>query len=364
MGVRLMVEVLDHWSDFGLTSGERSDLLVIAENANDKTRETFGSIHAPYILHRAGDKKPTGWKSTIAKLMKKGALEYAYRDGRPVSGHRGQAAVYRIPNLCPRINHDGLWGQCEKGPEDEERVTSQVTQSREGDPEKGHLSGNPMGGMGHSSGDPSEEKGSPDRSERVTSQVTPTPTTPTTTTSAEAEAGTNEDGTLPGMDVKPESKKPKPKKKTAKPKPPPSPEFIKAKELARGFWKKYGTFYTVPEAAISGIVQTSLENGVDRDALAFALDGLGKERTPVTRNTLQFALKKVYEARGQTEGPSMAATRTAVKCSEHAIPLPCSSCIGDIRAGDTEVPRRLLNEHGPEARPDLAEHLNRNGAAA
>src|SRR5690606_14948925 len=75
MGVRLMVEILDHWSDAGLTSGERSDLLVIAENANDATRETFGSIHAPYILRRAG-KSPAAWKNAIGKLMKKKALEY------------------------------------------------------------------------------------------------------------------------------------------------------------------------------------------------------------------------------------------------------------------------------------------------
>lgn len=61
---------------------------------------------------------------------------------------------------------------------------------------------------------------------------------------------------------------------------------------------------------------------------------------------------------------SMASQRTAAKCSEHSLSLPCSSCLGDIRAGDTEVPRRLLAEHGHTARPDLAEHLNSNGAAA
>lgn len=354
MGVRLMVEVFDHWSDFGLTSGERSDLLVIAENANDKTRETFGSIHAPYILHRAGDKSPAAWKNTIGKLMKKGALDYALKNGKPVVGYRGQAAVYRVPHLCPLRNHDGLWGECRR---DDEWVTSQVTHSKE----EGHPSGDPLDGEGHPSDDPNEEKGSPEGWERVTSQVTPTPPSPPTT-SADAEAGNEDDGLFPEPGTKPGPKKTK--KKPSKPKTPPPLELIQAKELTRAFWQRYSHHYTCKEVAVRRIVQTSLENGVERNALAFALDALGKGRTPVTQNTLGFALKKVYETHGQTGAPSMASQRTATRCSEHALPLPCSSCRGDIRAGDDEVPRRLLAEYGPEVRWDLAEQFNHKGEAA
>ena len=75
-------------------------------------------------------------------------------------------------------------------------------------------------------------------------------------------------------------------------------------------------------------------------------------------------MRDMSRAKQEPAPGSMASQRTAAKCSEHALPLPCSSCIGDIRAGDDEVPRRLLAEHGPDARPDLAQHLNRNGAAA
>lgn len=46
MGVRLIVEILDHWQDIGLTPGERGDLIVLAENANDSSRETWGAVHA------------------------------------------------------------------------------------------------------------------------------------------------------------------------------------------------------------------------------------------------------------------------------------------------------------------------------
>jgi hypothetical protein len=63
MGIKLMVEIFDHWQDAGLTVGERSDLLVLAENANDGTRQTFGPVHAEYILRRAGTTLGA-WRST------------------------------------------------------------------------------------------------------------------------------------------------------------------------------------------------------------------------------------------------------------------------------------------------------------
>lgn len=168
MSIRLIVEVLDHWKDFGLTAGERGDLIIVAENANDQTRETFGPIHEEYVLERAG-KSAAGWKNALGKLMRKQALEYAVRNGREMSGFPGQHAVYRIPVLCPEPPHDGLRGQCTRP----ERVTSQVTQSEPVDG-TGHLSGDPIQETGHLS----DANGSPDRWERVTSQVTPTPLSP------------------------------------------------------------------------------------------------------------------------------------------------------------------------------------------
>jgi hypothetical protein len=171
MGIKLMVEIMDHWQDIGLTAGERNDLLVIAENANDASRETFPKVgmHQEYVLRRVG-KNAAAWKNAIGKLMKKGALAYAVRNGREITGHPGQVAVYRIPVLCPEAPHDGLWGQCTRA----ERVTSEVTQP-EGTSEvpaaMGHLSGDPNPGMGHLSD-----------AERVTSPVTPSPPIPSGTT--------------------------------------------------------------------------------------------------------------------------------------------------------------------------------------
>lgn len=160
VGVRLIVEVLDHWQDAGLTAGERDDLVVLAENANDGSRLTWGPVHEPYILRRA-NKSAAGWKNAIGKLIRKGVLV------QHAQGHVGQVAVYRLAQLCAEAPHDGWKGFCTRP----ERVTSEVTLPK-GEAEEGHLSGDPQG---HFSGDPLELKGHLTGGERVIPQVTPTP---------------------------------------------------------------------------------------------------------------------------------------------------------------------------------------------
>lgn len=178
MGVRLIVEVLDHWQDAGLTAGERNDLLILAENANDRSRLTWGPVHAPYILKRA-NKTSVGWKNAVGKLLRKKVLT------THAAGRIGQVAVYHLTPLCPEPPHDGWQGHCTRP----ERVTSQVTH-QDGE---GHLSGDPMG---HPTGDPLAQEGHLSGVERVTGEVTPTPLVssfknPSTTSSsvvAEAES--------------------------------------------------------------------------------------------------------------------------------------------------------------------------------
>ncbi|KDN75241.1 hypothetical protein DF19_25140 [Streptomyces olindensis] len=180
MSIRLIVEVLDHWQDFGLTAGERSDLIVVAENADGQTRETVGPLHEEYILQRAG-KSAAGWKNALGKLMSKKALEYAIRNGREMKGHSGQYAVYRIPELCPDPPHHGYRGKCSRP----ERVTSEVTQPES----KGHLTGDPIDEKGHLTGG----EGSPDRWGRVTPEVTPTPVSPVAPQDSSPESHTFDD---------------------------------------------------------------------------------------------------------------------------------------------------------------------------
>jgi hypothetical protein len=184
MGIKLMVEIFDHWQDAGLTVGERSDLLVLAENANDGTRQTFGPVHAEYILRRAG-KTAASWRVAINKLMKKKVLEYATREGRELRGHTGQSAVYRLVPLCSSPPHSGYKGHCTKP-----ASTGGGEGHRSGDPSGlGYPADNPVKGEapeegypaatpGEPSDNPVDGVGYPAATEWVISQITPTPLYP------------------------------------------------------------------------------------------------------------------------------------------------------------------------------------------
>lgn len=161
MGIRLIVEVLDHWQDAGLTAGERWDLLVLAENANDGSRLTFGPVHAQHILDRA-NKSPKGWRNAITALMRKKAIT------THVPGRIGQVAVYHLEHLCPDAPHDGNKGQCTRPPKDQ-KEGHPVDDPATGE---GHLSDDPEG---HPADDPQAQEGHPADAKRVIQEVTPTP---------------------------------------------------------------------------------------------------------------------------------------------------------------------------------------------
>lgn len=180
MGVRLIVEILDHWQDAELTPGERWDLLVLAENANDGSRLTFGPVHAPHILQRA-NKSPKGWKNAITALMRKKVIT------THVPGRINQFAVYHLEHLCTEPPHSGYKGHCtkpEKGvdsvdtPAQAEGYPSANPPTQEGHlsddpvPKEGHLADDPMG---HPADDPLAREGHPADAERVIQQMTPTP---------------------------------------------------------------------------------------------------------------------------------------------------------------------------------------------
>lgn len=274
MGIRLLVEVMDHWKDAGLTAGERDDLYVLAENANDVTRLTWGSVHAPYILARA-NKTPNSWKNSIGKLIKKKVIT------QHLAGHTGRAAVYHLTPLCDDPPHDGYQGQCTRP----ERVTSQMTLL------KGHSSGDPVGEEseeergreGHLSDDPEGQEGHLSGDKRVTSQVTPTPPTPPTSPSSSA----------PKSAPKP---KRKPQKKTT---PKPNPHQV-ADDLTDAFWKVHGKGRAQPFIAIRGVIRAAIKNGVERDDLARALDAVAREGRSISGATLDIALGKI---RGRRNGP-------------------------------------------------------------
>lgn len=271
MGIRLIVEVMDHWKDAGLTAGERDDLYVLAENANDGTRLTWGSVHAPYILARA-NKSANSWKNSIGKLMKKKVLT------QHSAGRSGRVAVYHLTPLCPDPPHSGYLGQCTRL----DRVTSEVTH-------QGHLSDDPEPeneeAQGHSSDDPNSPQGHLSGDSRVTPEVTPSPLTPLTTpsTSAPSAAG-------------------KPKKRAKKAAAKPNPHQV-ADDLAKAFWKVHGTGRAQPFLAIRGVIRTAIKNGVERNDLARALDRVARQGRSVSGATLDIALGEIRGRQGPYQDP-------------------------------------------------------------
>jgi hypothetical protein len=152
VGIRLFVEVLEHAPD-ALTWRERYALSVLAENANDKTRECWPGIEDdPAIAHRMRLPGRSSRYEVLKALRAKGALEGV------TAGHRGRRAVYRIPALGPVTLDPG------KGPGSPDAI------DEEGSGDSGQSVQDPRtqpGRKGPGTPDPNEEKGSGNDPERV-----------------------------------------------------------------------------------------------------------------------------------------------------------------------------------------------------
>ncbi len=95
MGIHLFTEVLDHAPD-SLTWRERHALSVLAECANDATRECWPGIEDdPQLVRRMRVTGRSGRYAVLRALREKKVLQTV------VAGHRGQRAVYRIAELAP-----------------------------------------------------------------------------------------------------------------------------------------------------------------------------------------------------------------------------------------------------------------------
>lgn len=147
VGIRLFVEVLDYAPDT-LTWRERHALSVLAENANDATRECWPGIEDdPVIAHRMRLPGRSSRYEVMKALREKRALEGVS------AGRRGHRAVYRIPFLGPA-----------KGP----GIPDANSEKGSGVP--GHGIQNPRtqtGGQGPGTPDPNSEKGSGNDSDWV-----------------------------------------------------------------------------------------------------------------------------------------------------------------------------------------------------
>lgn len=99
MGVRLIVEVLDH-APPDLTPAERLVLVVLAESANDTTREAWPGMEA---LTRRSGLTERGVRAALTRLAKRGhEVRVALgkdKNGRPVYSCPGKRTTYRLPRF-------------------------------------------------------------------------------------------------------------------------------------------------------------------------------------------------------------------------------------------------------------------------
>lgn len=88
MGIRLVVEVLDH-APAALSHRERMLLVVLAEEARDETRLTWNSVQSPQVLRRAKLSR-TQLYEVLKELLAQGAIE------KVAAGQKNGTAKYRI----------------------------------------------------------------------------------------------------------------------------------------------------------------------------------------------------------------------------------------------------------------------------
>lgn len=183
MGIRLFVEVLDYAPDT-LTWRERHALSVLAENANDDTRECWPGIEDdPTIARRMRLPGRSSRYEVLKALRTKKALEGVS------AGHRGRRAVYRIPEMGPAKGPAFPDPTAEKG-------SGNAGQSVQG-------SRTQTEGKGPQNPDPSGEKGSGNDPERVREPHGKGPGTPDPYSSYPSTPQEEEASTVAPIDLKP-----------------------------------------------------------------------------------------------------------------------------------------------------------------
>lgn len=104
--MKLVLEVLDH-APANWTPAERLFVAVLAEKARDSTRRAWPG---QAVIARRTGLKGDSITRMCHRLAEKGwelrEKQGVDKNGRPVYAHNGQAAVYKIPKLCPRGEHD------------------------------------------------------------------------------------------------------------------------------------------------------------------------------------------------------------------------------------------------------------------
>jgi hypothetical protein len=259
MGYELYREV-KVWAPPSLTHREKLTAMVLADDANDRTRLTYSSVLAPEIMQQAMVPDDRAMRRIIAKLKEEKVLEHAG------GGHNGRTAKYRFLHLAPAGSGTAMPGEIHPPTA---AVAGSESPPYDGSPdEKAGENNPPTGGV---AGSFSASRGA--------KKTLPTPSPPTTSSS-----------TTPA-DKPASDQQPKPNKHQT------------ADDLTAAFWEHHGKGRAQPFIAIRGIVRTAIGNGVDRDDLARALDQVARDGRAISGATLDIALGKVRNARGPFHNP-------------------------------------------------------------
>ncbi|MDX3229404.1 hypothetical protein [Streptomyces sp. ME19-01-6] len=96
MGYELYREVKVH-APLSLTHREKLTAMVLADDANDRTRLTYSSVVDPEILRQAMVKNDRDMRKILARLQDEKVIEKA------AGGHNGSRAKYRFLHLAPAV---------------------------------------------------------------------------------------------------------------------------------------------------------------------------------------------------------------------------------------------------------------------
>ncbi len=355
MGYELYRHALDH-APAEIDATARLVLAVIADDANDRTRVSY--IPNEVLSHRCGA-TPEAIRKALGRLAKAGyELRVALGtdvNGQSVFAARHRRATYYVPAFPERSD-------LPQKPGTRSHLSGEEPhESREHLPTFTEKAGNTV--------PPSAEKVGTG-SQKVGTGSHPSPQSPHTAEASPIQEGNNDHNTTP----------PSPTTKN----PPTTADDPNTR--------------TDIERVCTHLRQRVIDNGKPAHRVTITADWrtaarLLMDRDGVTEEQIHRAIDwvqdhnfwrvnirsmpklrtKYFELRDEAHrhrerhehpGPTMSAQRTAERCSEHHMVLPCGGCIGEINAGDSEVPLRLLAEHGPRTRPDLAQRLNGHGATA
>lgn len=253
------------WSPDGLTKGEKLAALVLADDANDKTRLTFSSTEDPEIMRQALVPDDRAMRRILAALLTQKVIE------RAASGHNGKVAKFRFLHLSPEGCPGAPECMCPLAkPVQDEPAAGDTSEDVGGSKSPAYSDKQAASKAGENHPATNGVGGRFSAGRRVKT-TRPTPST-SSTTSSTAPAG------------KPASGQRKPGKHQV------------ADDLTAAFWEHHGKGRAQPFIAVRSVIRAAIGNGVERDDLARALDRCAREGRSISGATLDIALGALKRA--------------------------------------------------------------------